>query len=271
MDDTDGATTGGGELDSRPVKSGEPAAAGRPAKVLFVHTPKSGGSNLIDYFHHRLGYRRLMSTRTDHQGVWHDFSPDDLAGLVGQPDGFLSTHTLCFGWSELVTAIPACPRPEIISTLRRFRQAGWFSFGFVRHPGELLCSFYHYILDHHRRGNDAAVALHVPAVGVPLDEFIARYCDLPLVPDYWRELDYCAVMSDSTLSDFLRSHFSHQYDANQAWRHASGSRGYEYYCASGQISRDTQDKVDRSTNMAIYRAIEASQRARDVRWSAAGR
>jgi hypothetical protein len=243
----------------RPVSAGDPATVPQPAKVLFLHTPKAGGSNLIEYFPSRLGYRRLHSTRTNEQGVWLDFRPDDLPAFVDRPDGFLSTHTLSFGWTQMVAAIPPSPKAEIVQLLGRFRETGWFSFSFVRHPGELLCSFYHYILDHHRRGNDAAVALHVPAVGVPLEEFVATHCELPLLPDYWRQLNFCGVMSDAALSDFFRAYFAHDYVPVPEWRHASGSCGYEYYCTTGQISRAAQQKVERSASMAVYREIARSQ------------
>ncbi len=236
------------------------AGAPRP-KVLFVHTPKAGGSNLIEYFGRQLGYRRIQSTRRNERGVWLDFRPEDLPALVDQSDGFLSTHTLSFEWAELVTAIPPCPKTEIVQLLSRFRDAGWFSFTFVRHPGELLCSFYHYILDHHRRGHHDAVALHVPAVGVTLDEFVATHCEQPLLPDYWRQLEFCGVISDAALTAFFGTYFAHEYVPVPEWRHASGSHGYEYYCSTGQISLATQHKVERSANMGVYREITSTQTA----------
>jgi hypothetical protein len=227
----------------------------RPAKVLFVHTPKAGGSNLIDYFTQAVGYHGLQSQHTDDQGVWHDFDLDDLAGLVNEPDGFLSTHTLSLGWSRLVSAIPDASPDEIGETLRQFKHAGWFTFTVVRHPGDLLCSFYHYILDHHRRGHDPAVALHVPAVGIPLDAFIAAHCNHPLLPAYWADLDDCLITNDEALTGWFSRRFAHEYQPVPEWRHASGSRGYEHYCAIGQISDATQDKLDRSPAMIVYRDI----------------
>jgi hypothetical protein len=226
-----------------------------PEKVLFVHTPKAGGSNLIETFTQAVGYRRLQSRRTDTEGVWHDFEVDDLAQLVTEPDGFLSTHTLSFGWSRLVSAIPDADQDAITETLGRFRQAGWFMFTTVRHPGDLLCSLYHYILDHHRRGDLAAVALHVPAVGIPLDVFIAAHCHHPLLPEYWSEFDDCLIPSDDSLAEWFLRRFGHTYQPATEWRHASGSRGYDHYCTTGVIGTATQDKLDRSAAMEIYRDI----------------
>ena len=192
-----------------------------PEKVLFVHTPKAGGSNLIETFTQALGYRRLQSRRTDTEGVWHDFEIDDLGRLVAEPDGFISTHTLSFGWSRSGVCDPGPRiRHAIAETLRQFRQSGWFIFTTVRHPGDLLCSFYHYILDHHRRGDLAAVALHVPAVGIPLDVFIAAHCHQPLLPECWSDFDDCLIPTDDSLTEWFFRRFGHVYEPTTAWRHA---------------------------------------------------
>ena len=148
-----------------------------PKKVLFAHTPKAAGSFMIEYFRRQLCYPVLQSKAKFPRGVWRDFTLGELRQHLGAAEGFLCSHTLAFGWSALVESIPAASKGEIVETIGDFRKRGWFTFTFVRHPGELLTSFYHYILDAHRRGWHDAVALHAPAVGLSLDVFIAAHCD----------------------------------------------------------------------------------------------
>ena len=248
-----------------------PAPLTRPPKVLFVHTPKAAGLHLIEYFEKELGYPRIQSQRETDDGVWLDFEPEGLRehlDIGGDADAdvgsaFLHTHTLAFGWSPLAQLIPTASKDEIVALIREFRANGWFVFTFVRDPGELLCSFYHYVLDAHERGWHAAVALHAPAVDRTLGEFVAEHCERELLPEYWRELDYIGVASDAGFEQFFARYFGHEFAAGRSRSHASGSRGYAHYCASGEISEDTRRRIEASRNMALYREIVGSASGRE--------
>lgn len=232
-----------------------------PRRVLFAHTPKAAGVHLIEYFSRELGYPRVQSTDETDDGVWRDYTINSLRDQIDVPEAFLHSHVLAHGWSGLVEIIPPATRDEIVQVVRDFRDRGWFTFTVVRHPGELLCSFYHYVLDAHQRGWHAAVAKHAPVLGVTLDEFVAEHCDRELLPDYWREFDFAAEASDATFKEFFRSHFDHEYMPGVAPAHASGSRGYAYYCESGELSAQTQARVRSSRNYAIYLEIVGAERA----------
>ncbi len=229
-----------------------------PQKVLFGHTPKAAGSHIIEYFRRQLRYPVHQSNGRFDNGVWRDFSIGQLLAQANAEHAFVCSHTLALGWSELVESIPYAGQQTIIDTLRAFRAQGWLTFTFVRHPGELLTSFYYYILDAHQRGWDEAVALHAPAVGRPLNEFIAEHCDKELVPAYWRQYDYANQASNANLHAFFARYFDHQFIPGAVDAHASGSRGYAHYCKSGEISASTQDRIEQSRNMAIYREILAA-------------
>ena len=71
--------------------------------------------------------------------------------------------------------------------IKNFKQNGWFTFSFIRHPGEVLCSFYYYAYDFHEKDAPHIVAAHAPVVDRTLDEFVAEHCDRELFPDYWSE------------------------------------------------------------------------------------
>ena len=226
-----------------------------PRKVLFAHTPKTGGLHLCEYFAAKLDYPRIQSTDSFPEGVWRDFTPDGLRAHIGEEHAFVNTHLLAYGWSELVECIQPADKSRIVALIREFRAGGWFTFTFVRHPGELLCSFYHYVWDSHRRGWHDAVARHTAVLDRSLDEFVAEHCERELLPDYWRELDFVGVASDEAFSDFFREHFDHVHERGAAPSHASGSRGYVHYCQTGEISSETAARIERSRNMEIFREI----------------
>ena len=151
-----------------------------PKKVLFGHTPKAAGMHLIEYFRSVLQYPVIQSDEKFENGVWRDFTLDQVRENVDAHHAFLCSHVLAFGWSSLVALIPFAEREHIVNTIQTFRSKEWFTFTFVRHPGELLTSFYYYILDAHERGWHDSVALHTPAVGRTLEEFVAEHCEKEL-------------------------------------------------------------------------------------------
>ena len=111
-----------------------------PRRVLFAHTPKAGGLHIEEYFAGKLGYPRIQSTDAFPDGVWRDFTPDGLRAQLDLEHAFVNTHLLAHGWSDLVEIIQPASKDEIVALVREFRARGWFTFSFVRRPGELLCS-----------------------------------------------------------------------------------------------------------------------------------
>ncbi len=226
-----------------------------PRKVLFAHTPKAGGLHIEEYFGGKLGYPRIQSTDSFPEGVWRDFTPEGLRAHIGVEHAFLNTHLLAYGWSALVEIIQPAEKEEIVALIREFHAQGWFTFTFVRHPGDLLCSFYHYVWAAERRGWHDAVARHAPVIDHSLDEFVAEHCERELLPDFWRELDFAGVASDEAFTDFFREHFDHAYERRAAPSHASGSHGYSHYCKTGELTPETIARVESSRNMEIFREI----------------
>jgi hypothetical protein len=230
-----------------------------PKKVLFAHTPKAAGSHLIEYFRRVLQYPMIESDNKFDNGVWRDFTIDQLLESSEAEHAFICSHVLALGWSELVELIPFTGKDKIVEAIRIFRSKGWFTFTFVRHPGELLTSFFYYILDAHERGWHDSIALHTPAVGRTLEEFVSEHCGKELLPAYWREFDYADEASDANFRTFFGRYFDHEFKPGVTGRHASGSRGYAYYCETGELSQDTQNRIECSRNMEIYREILAAR------------
>ena len=238
---------------------GNLTADSAPQKVLFAHTPKAAGTHLIDYFEKELCYPKIMSDGQTDDGVWLDFSISQLLERAGSDRAFLNTHVLAYGWSDLVELIPFAEKASVVEAIRTFRRNGWFTFTFVRHPGELLTSFYYYVLDANERGWEKAVARHTPVVGRTLEEFVSEHCEKVLLPDYWREFDHADEASDENFRIFFARYFAHEFKPGLTQSHASGSRGYSYYCKTGALSQATQARIEGSRNMEIYREILAAR------------
>ena len=117
----------------------------RPQKLLFVHTPKSAGVHTRGYLVDELGYDIFESVKRDQNKVWEDWTIDEIRSRIDTPSGLLMTHTLAHGWSPLAYSIPETTEQEVTEAIDVFKKAGWFTFTFIRHPGEQLCSFYHYV------------------------------------------------------------------------------------------------------------------------------
>ena len=232
----------------------------RTDKLLFVHTPKTAGSHTGEYIRTQLGYPVIASRKKDENGVWVDFTLEELHDHIGAEGGMLMAHTLAFGWDALAYSIPPVTKEEVVSALRAFRARGWFAFTFVRHPGDLLCSFYHYVYGYHEQGKKVVVDKHCPVVDRTIDEFVVEHCNRELLPAYWGEFDFVAEASDDSFKLFYWRFFNHDFQPGVAPVHKSGNKGYAHYCGRGLISPETQARVEASRSMAIYRDIIADFR-----------
>lgn len=224
-------------------------------RLLYAHIPKTAGVYLSEYIANNLPYRRILSDKRNEAGIWTDFTLDEVRGFLHEENIFLHTHTLSYGWHDLAYIIPQAPQDQIVETIRLFKENGWFIFAFVRHPGDMLCSFYHYVLDFYQKEMPHVVAAHAPVVDKTIDAFVAEHCTKPLLPSYWAEFDFVAEVSDDTLAEFFKRYLNHEFRPGTSPAHASGSRGYAYYCAQGLISAETQRRVENSMNMRIYQKI----------------
>ncbi len=231
-----------------------------PEKVLFAHTPKAAGLHLIAYFRDALRYPVITSQNRSARDTWVDFTLDELRTHLGAEAAFLHSHVLAYGWSALAFPIPPEPKADIVAALGAFRDRGWFTFTFVRHPGELLCSFYHYVLDYHARGETDIVAAHVPLVHQTIDAFVSEHCERELIPDYWRALDVAGESSEASFIAFFSRFFDHAYRPGLAPTHRSSNPGYAHYCATGGISPETRARIERSANLERYLEIRENGR-----------
>lgn len=242
--------------------------------ILFLRVPKCGSTYTRKHMVEDLlpGKRRVVHALQDKAMVaWQDFRRPQLDGFVDEKNLFLSTeyfaplgttfNRFAPHWYPEQARSPA----EAATLFDRFKAAGWFMFSFVRSPGDLLCSMYHYGKDTPRTQRwyfkrDGAVDHHFywfrPEES--LDEFIGRD-PLPLPRLYfdWRQLDYIRPFSPKNYSEFCRAYFGIELDVT-APENKSSNQGYEHYCRIGAISAANQRRIRESAYAAVYDEIAAA-------------
>lgn len=231
-----------------------------PKKLFFVHTPKSAGVHTSDYLVNQLGYELLASVKRDAQRVWDDWTLDEIKSRIDVEYGLLMTHTLAHGWSKLAYSIPHTTEQEVIHTLEAFKDSGWFTFTFIKHPGELLCSFYHYVQRFIEQGKQPIVDKHCPVADRTIDQFVSEHANDVLLPAHWRHFDYIGIANDEDFAHFFQTHFDHSFRPDVAESHRSSNPGYAHYCRTGAITATTRQKVEASRNVGIYHEILDSTR-----------
>ena len=231
-----------------------------PKKLLFVHTPKSAGAHTSDYIVMQLGYELLASFKRDANRVWEDWTLDEVKARIDAKNGLLRTHTLAHGWEKLAYSIPPTTQQSVMETIKAFRARGWFTFTFIKHPGELLCSFYHYVQPFIQQEKDHIVNKHCPVADRTIDQFVSEHAIDVLIPAYWCLFDYIGIANDQNFSHFFKHHFGHTFQPGVAELHKSENLGYEHYCRTGEISVETRLKIEATQNTRIYNDIlELSQ------------
>jgi hypothetical protein len=126
-----------------------------------------------------------------------------------------------------------------------FKGAGYFTFTWVRHPGDAMCSFYHWRIS--KDGKPAE----------SLNRFIADHIDLGrpwTIPEWWELLDFAAPFSTDRFRDFLRRYFGVDLLGTER-ANISENRGYEHYRESGEISDEVHQRLQASTQMRRFRRI----------------
>jgi D-inositol-3-phosphate glycosyltransferase len=214
-------------------------AGDRTAKLAFVHFPKAGGTYVDNYLGtHVLGPAGYAFYNAGGWGLGRDWTVGELDEVRRRQDALAYVHNHASGWTR--------------DALLRFREDGWFTFAFVRNPGDQLCSYFFW-----RRAQIHAGQLSESLAPqewdwlsrASLDGFLRsalcgeRFADAvaELDPTPWVVLlDFCEELNDSTFGRFLQEHLGHEYRPAPRLN-PSGSRGLKHYIASGEITRETED------------------------------
>ena len=211
-------------------------------RLLFVHIMKTAGSYVNRYLSDEVlrptGYEIFVS----HSGS--DWTPEQLLAIKDTEPSLAYVHNHVGNWPEEVVAA--------------YRNAGWWTFSFIREPADQWCSFYFWARS--KPGNFT--------LRLTLDEFLRRVATDRLgrslymnmePPSYWRNLDYIGEFTPSRFAAFLEP-FGHQYQPAERVN-ASGNEGYQHYRQQGEVSDEVHELLQASRHYEVFREIAASVRS----------
>jgi hypothetical protein len=200
-----------------------------PRRLLFVHVMKTAGSFVNGYLVTRVLRPRITGWEVFNAGRTGqlDFDEEHLEWIRTSAGLHAYVHNHSYAWPDDV--------------LRRFLDDGWFSFCFVRHPGDQRCSYYAWLTE--REGVPDGLSLDEFVRGSltpgPMADRVSRLLD---PPRSWPDLDYVAPFTEERFAAFLHDTFGHRYLGYEP-QNSSGNAGYDAYRATREISDETHDAL----------------------------
>ncbi len=247
--------------------------------ILFLRVPKCGStfvrSQMIDLLK---GKKRPTHAIQDRTTVsWLDFRSPQIEELIPQKNVFLATEffaplgTTYNRYSPHWVPEQAKSEQEAAAMFKRFKDAGWYIFAFIRHPGDLLCSMYHYAVDaaktnrwYFKHGDTVDRNFYYYNPDETLNQFASRD-PLPIPKLYfpWKEIDYINLFSAENFSAFCNDELGLQ-AKGLATENKSSNLGYRHYCERGEISPEAQRRIEESNFAAVYREIATRGQVRPM-------
>ena len=236
-----------------------------PKKLAFIHFGKCAGV----YVQHYL--RRTVMPDIKHYNSWWDFGANNKRNLERD---WTKEELLEIAIADTETGLAHNHQINWCKeTVKSFNDNGWLTFMFIRDPRNILCSLYFWSQRQYRRWKPEELhgGLRGPLKDeitkmsgqddpyqVSIDTFIkflimdkeARH--LWMLPDYINEIEYVAEFNDENFGNFLLEYFGHDY-IPQRKRNTSPSKGYEFYCQTGEISKETQNLIENSLEILEYK------------------
>jgi hypothetical protein len=214
--------------------------------LAFVHIMKTAGTFVNGY----LASQVMCGSKAKIHNSWRHFNRDwntqELDDIRRSAKSSNYVHNHSANWTA--------------DLIRRYQDSGWFTLAFYRHPGDQLCSFYHWV----KREQDNALVDDLCVRNNTLDRFLLKYWSGDPtferlrkginLPAFWQELDYVAVYSDASFAEFLNKFLGHQYTSTER-ENQSGNRGYDHYLGVGEISPRTHELLIESTPYREYQSL----------------
>ena len=207
-------------------------------RIAFILIMKTAGSFVGRYLRshvlvrHRLRRWRNYTMRNSWAlGLERDWTEDELRRILAASDRRMYVHNHVDGWSKAL--------------VEAYQAKGYFTFAWARHPGDTMCSFFHW------RQSRAG------ATSETLDTFIRNHVDSGRpweTPDWWETLDFIEPFSTEAFARFLEERFKVKFVARDRVN-KSANEGYSQYLATGAISQDTHALLESSEQMRIYREV----------------
>ncbi|MAG61640.1 hypothetical protein CMI43_02405 [Candidatus Pacearchaeota archaeon] len=196
-----------------------------PKKIAFIHIARTAGGSIlvnIQPFLAKKNYKIFNSWKTMNR----DWNQKELLSFIDENQAFVHNHS--FNWNR--------------KTFYKYKKNEWFTFAFVRHPGDRLCSEYFYF--------------HSKNPTFNLDKFIKHKLlksNKNKIPNYWKDIDFIEEYTQENIIKFLKNYL--HIDKKLKIIKKSENKGYEHYYKTNQISKDAQILIKNSKEYLIYLKI----------------
>ena len=204
-----------------------------PKKIAFVHIPRTAGVFLM---HNLLPELRKNEYKilNSWNNLRRDWTKEELLSFLNIKNQSMFVHNHLSNWDA--------------ESIKKYKKNGWFTFSFIRHPGDRLCSAY-FRFNIKERFNESLTGFinHALSKGFPKGTEKS-------IPPYWKDIDFIKEANSKNINYFLKKYFNHNYKSRKPLN-TSSNKGYEYYCKTNQISKTTQKLIKNSEEYLIYLKI----------------
>ena len=226
-------------------------------KIAFIHLMKTAGSHLQHYlldhviqehlrlipWNHQLRFRR-DETVTKRSRDWNMSEMIRLLRLRNSGPTYIHNHVN--HWNAQLHSLA--------------KKEDYFTFMFLRHPGDILCSHYYYT-----RERDIHWDLAYPK-DVSLNFYLQRILNCAndhvwwQIPIWYKQIDYVKLYTDTNFHEFLQEHFDHDdYLKNKPnlthENNKTQNPGWAKLCESGDINKENQTLLERHQQMRLFEEL----------------
>ena len=188
--------------------------------IAFIHVPRTAGTFVNGYLSQKIFLKNNYCILNSWKTMQRDWSTHELLSFLAKGSQIKYVHNHKENWPK-----------EIIT---QYKKEKWFTFSFIRHPGDRLCSVYY------------KWEIEKKKEAKTLNEFLKKSFTEGLpqekdstIPEYWKEIDFIDEFTPKNFAKFLKDFFNHEYESTYPVN-TTENKGYEYYRDRGEIT----DEVD---------------------------
>lgn len=211
-------------------------------RLAQVHVMRTAGTFASAYLSHKISATHQIHNSW-FEGLERDWTRAEMEAFADR-DGPIFVHNHVVNWDEAL--------------VKRFQDAGFFVFAFVRDVGDQLCSVYNFAQSRDR-----------DITQPPLDQFLVRQISGGTcwglsfrdwaIPEYWPRLDFIHMFSPKLFERFVTQELDLFVDADEMWArpiNQSANPGYQSYCERGEISPRTKRMIGESIYQQRFETVQ---------------
>jgi hypothetical protein len=216
-----------------------------PRKIIFCHFGKAAGVWVNEYLKAMLRRRGYVIRDSWELGLERDWSPLELSQIRRLDLDLLYVHQHHINLKQ--------------QDIAAFRNAGFYTMTFLRHPGDIICSLYFWARRLVDEGKGNPFAGHFDITNATLDEW-AQHClgparQLWALPVWTDDLHHAEEYCEANFAAFIDRHFGQAYDPTALpfeRRNSSANKGWANHVASGEICETTRREIVNDIDFRKY-------------------